>query len=134
MDTRAHHQLFLYQKTRLDADGKRCGLATNRNILIAQKWGDSVFPVLKSICCHLMRLSWSAAGVWCGQRIGRTAASRSSSNVCHIFWPQHRNYTINDGVGITFVKRMSAVLGNRSYNSLRVQSLIFGNLLQLCYL
>src|SRR5260370_42250782 len=82
MDTRALHQLFLYQKTRLDGDEKRSGLATNRNILIAQKWGDSVFPTLKSICGHLMRLSWSAAGVWSGQRIGRTVASRSSSNAC----------------------------------------------------
>ena len=46
------------------------------------RWGHSVFPTLKSICCHLMRLWWSAAGNWSGQRIARTGASHSFSNAC----------------------------------------------------
>jgi len=41
-----------------------------------------------------------------------------TENHDHIFWPQHWNDSIYNGIGVVFVKRRSASLGNRSHNPL----------------
>src|SRR5437879_13138228 len=52
------------------------------------------------------------------QLLMNVVESAVTENHDHIFWPQHWNDSIHNGIGAVFVKRRSASLGNRSHNTL----------------
>ena len=57
--------------------------------------------------------------------------SAITENHHHVFRFQHRNDSIHNRSGVLFVKRGMTRFGDRIHNGLRIQSLLFGDLLQL---